>query len=561
MVGHSFGRWTPKDLAEKSDYLRIHGNSKKDDTLIKFNNSQFGDPHVETIENHKTFHEYDESLTWCDLFAKLDFEDFLDTFPLMGDFKPLYDYLHAVNGRVKSLFLRIQYKRLLKSGYYWYMVILSKMVGLETLIISDVENRLGSTYKHLVKGFNNFAEKGGKLKKLFLHQCYTNYLTGGIYKILRNLPELEAIQTFGSNLGDDSGLSFGKILSENKNVRELDLSNTSYSDKVAKDIADGLMRAKMLEVLKLRNSSYCVNGITSMLYNLAFSPRIKFIDLTNCSIGGNANLCEALYKLIKISGSMEHLILNGTNCSSGLTKDFFLALGENKTLQSLHMDTTSRYSNDFAQKLGTSVAMNAKKKGSLDTLSCKGGFDNGTLENFINNLYISEQSHEYWYGDHQTARNMEGNDLEKSLHCNIIHFNIEGCPIYFGQSIAEIKKRNKPYWPALVKYFSTDISHINMAKCSLNTKRNMELVSTCIDNPIGKTKCTYLNLSGNRINKEGAKIFCEVLRKQGTIRYLDLSGNKLGVAGCQAIAAALKNNTSISSLNLYSNQMDVDGAR
>mmetsp|Transcript_42111 Transcript_42111/g.48857 ORF Transcript_42111/g.48857 Transcript_42111/m.48857 type:complete len:362 (+) Transcript_42111:3235-4320(+) len=89
----------------------------------------------------------------------------------------------------------------------------------------------------------------------------------------------------------------------------------------------------------------------------------------------------------------------------------------------------------------------------------------------------------------------------------------------------------------------------------------MELVATCLDNPIWKTHISRLNLSGNRITKDGAKALCEVLKTQGTLRYLDLSGNKLGVAGCQAIAKALMNNTTLRYLNLYSNQMDVDGAR
>jgi len=178
------------------------------------------------------------------------------------------------------------------------------------------------------------------LKKLFLNKVSTSELEGGIYKLLKNLPHLESIETFGSLIDENSVNSFGKILSDNKNMRELNFSGATYSNKVAKEIADGLMRAKMLDVLKLRNAGSIEGGITSILYNLAFSPRIKLIDLTNFNISKNANLCEALYKLLKISGSLEHLILNKTNCTNGLTRDFFLALGENKTIQSLHLNSS-----------------------------------------------------------------------------------------------------------------------------------------------------------------------------------------------------------------------------
>jgi Ran GTPase-activating protein (RanGAP) involved in mRNA processing and transport len=482
-------------------------------------------------------------------------------FPMMDNFKSLYDYLHAVNGRVKCLFLRIQYKRSLKSGYYWYMVILSKLTSMETLIISDVENRLGSTYKYLLKGFSNFYTNGGKLKKLFLHQAHTSYLQGGLYKMMKNLPDLESIQTLGSNLHIEAGVAIGKILSDNKSIRELDLSDTTYYDQIAKDIADGLMRAKMLEVLKLRNNTSLTSGISPMLYNMAFSPRIKHIDLTGCNVGGNKAICEALYKLLKISGSLEHLLLNRTNCSGSLTIEFFIALGENKTLKSLHLDSVLKYDQNFTGNLGKAVAMNCRRKGSLETLSCANGFELAGLNKFIDNLYISEQDHETWYGDTLTAGKMAGEDLEKKMFCAIKHFNIKGSNINFYDSIAEIKKRVNPAWPQLVKLFSTGLSHVNLAKSCMNTKRSMELMSTCIENPIWKTSCSHLNLSGNKINKEGAKILCEVLKKQFTIKNLDLSGNKLGVAGCQAISKALMNNTSIKYLNLYSNQMDVDGAR
>lgn len=559
-IEHDFKEWTPKDFAERSDHLNLNGPSKADDSLIQFNKENFTEPEYIEIEKHKTFHEYSNDMTWLELFAKLDFEEFLGIFPMLNNFKYLYDYMHAIKGKVKCLFLKMQYKRLLKSGYYYYMILLTNMTDLETLIISDEENRFGSAFKYLVKGFNNFSQNGGSLKKLYLHKVFTSYGGGGIMKILKNLPDLEAIQTNGSNLNDETGKALGKILSDFKNIRELDLSNTIYYDQQAKDIADGLMRAKKLEVLKLRFNSSLYNGIGPILYNLAFSPRIKYIDLTSCNIGNNANVTEALYKLIKISGSLEHLILNNTGVFS-MSQDFFVALGENKTLKSLHIDATSRYTNDFASKLGKACAMNAKKNGSLEALSCKNGFNMSTICSFVDALSISEQDHEYWYGDSATAGNMSGEDLEKKQFSAIKYLDIEKSEIIYTGSIYQIKKRLKPNWPQLVKLFATEALSFNMSMCGMKEKKDMELMACCIENPIWKTKVTRLNLSKNKISKEGAKIFCEVMKKQFTLTHLDLSGNKLGVAGCQAIAKALLNNTSLKFLNLYSNQMDVDGAR
>ena len=73
------------------------------------------------------------------------------------------------------------------------------------------------------------------------------------------------------------------------------------------------------------------NGSISILYNLAFSPKISHIDFSNVPLGNNDS-GEALYKLIKISGSLEKLLLGNTNIINYLKEEFFIALGENKTL-------------------------------------------------------------------------------------------------------------------------------------------------------------------------------------------------------------------------------------
>ena len=109
--------------------------------------------------------------------------------------------------------------------------------------------------------------------------------------------------------------AIGKVLSDFKNIRELDLSNTQISLEHSKEIADGLMRAKQLEIIKLRdNSSLDVNQI---IYNLAFSPRIYHIDITSCGKANNA--VEALMKLLKISTSIRTLLCGNTTIAAYIT--------------------------------------------------------------------------------------------------------------------------------------------------------------------------------------------------------------------------------------------------
>lgn len=101
------------------------------------------------------------------------------------------------------------------------------------------------------------------------------------------------------------------------------------------------MRAKKLEILRFKNVSSIHQGISPILYNLAFSPRIKYVDISDIgTIRGYQECAEAIYKLIKISGSIEYLNMSNTGIFAMLTEDFFKALGENKTLRSLFIDTT-----------------------------------------------------------------------------------------------------------------------------------------------------------------------------------------------------------------------------
>ena len=49
-------------------------------------------------------------------------------------------------------------------------------------------------------------------------------------------------------------------------------------------------------------------GINPLIYNLAFSPKIRHLDLSETT-GSDEDTAEALFKLIKISGAIETLIL------------------------------------------------------------------------------------------------------------------------------------------------------------------------------------------------------------------------------------------------------------
>jgi NLR family CARD domain-containing protein 3 len=93
-------------------------------------------------------------------------------------------------------------------------------------------------------------------------------------------------------------------------------------------------------------------------------------------------------------------------------------------------------------------------------------------------------------------------------------------------------------------------------------KNDMELLAYSLhENPFGKSTVKVLNLSRNKIMKEGAKILASALESNSSLEVLDLSQCDLGVSGTKVLAQALSKNTTLRHINLYRNKVDVDGAR
>ena len=166
------------------------------------------------------------------------------------------------------------------------------------------------------------------------------------------------------------------------------------------------MRAKQLQIIKLAKNGGIGRGADTIIYNLAFSPKISHIDFTNDSLN-HPDTAEAIYKLVKISGSLETLILKNTDINNQLKEEFFIALGENKTLHYLNLDSNTYTNQNVLNLLAKACAMNKKKNGNLRYLSLKTAFNAYTaFKQFLDSFKVSDHSQELWYGDKKIARDM-----------------------------------------------------------------------------------------------------------------------------------------------------------
>ena len=381
---------------------------------------------------------------------------------------------------------------------------------------------------------------------------------------MRLSPELRAIHFRSTTITKNCASIIGKVLSDFKHVAELDVRQCNIGMDAAKEIADGLMRAKQLQVLKIANNGGMGQGVTSILYNLAFSPKISFIDVSDINLQNiGAQVSEALYKLIKISGSIEVLKLDNTNINNYLQEDFFKSLGESKTMRVLSISQPLKMNTNHAQWLGKAIGMNAKKKGSLEVVDLRRSVNSyNDINSIFSSMHISDYDEEMWYGDRTVASKMSGQQLNRRYYCDIHSFFMSGIG-YFGSgfNLAYLKKLTHPTWPAIIHMFQMNLTVVDLKQCNINTKNDFELLGECLRNPVSHSRVRVLNLAKNFFRKEGAKILAAALEENKSLEVLDFSGNRIGVSGTKAMAHMLTKNSSLKVLNLFSNTVDVDGAR
>lgn len=195
------------------------------------------------------------------------------------------------------------------------MVLLSKLENLKVVKFHKLQYTYASAdyFKFMLKGFKYMEENGRSLAKIQFKGLLTGVANQSehFYNILKTQPNLIVVDLSHNTIGLPEAKAVGKILADFKDIRELNLSSCNLSVDKTKLIADGLMRAKRLEIIKLRGNTSMGIGLNNIIYNLAFSPKIRHIDISDVN-KTDTNTAEALYKLLKISGAIEVLILKNS---------------------------------------------------------------------------------------------------------------------------------------------------------------------------------------------------------------------------------------------------------
>eukprot|EP01016_Furgasonia_blochmanni_P017442 TRINITY_DN2022_c0_g2_i2.p1 TRINITY_DN2022_c0_g2~~TRINITY_DN2022_c0_g2_i2.p1 ORF type:complete len:1150 (+),score=280.83 TRINITY_DN2022_c0_g2_i2:75-3524(+) len=567
-------------FAKKSDDLRMNLVQDLQDPIIEAKNG-----YLRNLSSQEYIPElvprYDDKYEWRDLFIKLDIEEQLIYFDLNPDFKNFYKTIQACKDYIRTLILPLIPIKNIKSGYYYITALLTQLTSLQHLgLVGLNENQFTlsqSLLKSLSKGFNNFVEKGGKMLQIIYHNFTivgsTNEIQEALFKPLHIMPDLKSLSISKTNmLNYNSSFNGGKEIANfiinRKGLIELNLINANINAAIAKEIADGLMRAKQIQKIDIRGNNIGSQGLTSIVYNLAFSPSLQYLNLSRVNVDGNRNeFVEALYKLLRITTSLEILnlsLISGLNPSINI--EFMKALGEIKSLKLLDLSHSGNFASGVLRQLGMAIAFNAKNGCSLKEINLDGTLRNyNEATEFHDAMNISTVDYTQWYGDSSKINKMSGTDYQKHYYNNLESIQMNNTQnLQSSFNLTSWKKQYNPIDPGFVRLIATskNLTNLQLSKCSL-VKNDAELLTLALDptRPNFQAKIKTLNLAKNKFEKEGMKILAPIFSLNNILTNVDLSGNKIGVSGAQALAAALEKNSSIRFLNLYGNIIDVDGAR
>ena len=106
------------------------------------------------------------------------------------------------------------------------------------------------------------------------------------------------------------GKAVGKFVNDVKLLHTVEFKYCNLRTIGMKEIADGFVRAKKLEVFRAYSCNCEFNSLTQCISNLAFIPNLRVLDFYESTLAITDQDIEAFSKILKISGSIEYIRLS-----------------------------------------------------------------------------------------------------------------------------------------------------------------------------------------------------------------------------------------------------------
>lgn len=508
-------------------------------------------------------------LSWRQVYLKMFLELYLRNFNFIADFKFLYKLLEVCQDEIIHLNIDVHDHYNLKSDYHYLRAVLSKLNRLQYLCLNlfhkiHAENKV---IKNLNKGLNNFKSASGSLIYLKLYTTEArnireNNKNQTIWNILDKVPDIKLLDLSESPLDWLAAQKIRNHFYYFRSINTLILNNCSINDNTLKEICNGMMKAKGIENIYMSHNK--ITQISSLINNLAFQPTLKVMDISNNPITDKKELTNSLAKMLKMSQSIEVLILKHIpDMAASLDLEFYASLGESFSLKYLDISGSGIFNNYCY--LGNAIAFNSLKKGSLKVLKIdesKSNYNN--FIDFINGLGISEEVHNKFYGTNYNAEIMRETKeyYEAKFHNSLKFLGFSKNELSNHVNIHDLKCKNINHFKILLEN-SPYLEAIDFSE-TVNNKNFVEMMINALQ---GKNYVKFLNME-TFLKNDLLKLFTNCFyMKDGSqneniiLEKLNLSKNDFGYSGIESISNILKFNKTLKTLNLYKNLFDVNGAR
>lgn len=583
---------TPQEIAEIVDGTLGEWESSWTDPkdIKEYYTDKYTIPSSESFKP-RLFESHYKDYSWRRLYIKLDIEEAIIFLNKSEEPVGLYSCLQAAAKDVPCLNIRFTQVDHLKSKYHYICKVFTYLVNLKVANISMVGLDVLSTksINSLLKGLLNFKNGGGVLEKISFKGLMTltdnkddSRLWIQIFDLLKDVKSLEVVDS--NLLKIKEGEMISTYIIDNPNLVELNFTNSVKSEKIAQLIADGLMRNKRIESLTLKNNQDMPNSINNIVYNLSFSSKLRYLNLSCCNLKSQTVFVDNLQKFFSINSSVETVILANLPIQNFITEDLLKSIARNQTVSTLDLSCPSvaLINKSMVSILGICLAVNAHKHGMLRNLYLSGILNEDSLNQFVSSLFYTKEITDQWYGGHADSCNnsvVAEKDIERKYLCNLEVLDISNCAMtasfkyaYWNKLRTNASERKKMCMPRWLRLFTlaTNLKHLSLrgSKVSSSTLDGIKFVleyGLFLEN-LEHIPCLQeiglqsLDLSKNQMGKEGGKVLEVIIPKLKKLNSLDLAFCKLGVSGAASIFKII-NQTSLANLNLFSNNIDVDGVR
>ena len=522
--------------------------------------------------------------SWRRYYLENNISELISSLPDRPDFAVLYKNLQISAPYVTSLDIKLIGTQKIKSGSYYLAQTLKFLNNLEKLKItrgSDPSAVLSlEGLRELTKGLQNTKSK---LHTLIIANCGivgTSAVTAKLVTGLVAVPTLTTLDVSYNLLRTDGVRGvIVPLLWDHKSLTQLNLVSCDIDSQGSKELADSLLVNKKIHKLNLSKNRMDSTGMKAVIYNLAFSPCIEELTLTQVDLGaasGYPELTDPIAKMFKISSTLKKVNFWKT---AGVSQAFgagaIQALGENRSVTELDLSQIGALTSGQIGLLADSLTQNKTLK-TLNLDTC--GITGEGIETFYKSLFkqkkkSQEESKDVVKGSGSKEEAAKRKADKAAKRRDLMRMElVESIPTENAKKEAQDADEFRFSLENLIlqnNYLSTggktlgkvlmiaqSLITLNLEQCSLGADAG-ETMGIALE---GNVNLKVLNLKRNHLGKEGCRLLCEGLKANSCLENLDLSGNGIGTTGARAIARVLEEpGCVLKNLNLFGNFIDVPG--